>query len=1513
PMHRGQLYIKIPSPPEDKEEYVFLKGWNTIQKVLRELEGEDGLMYEVRYGDNHNETLPFEKVLQTTGGESALSKFESGENSISENTKSSDSEDELNMVETRRTRVKAKPTSGFVNTVDAISDDEVPTQPTSRQRRGSPTRLRLTYYNEQEDDDESADEEPGDEESEDDDIHTRRKTRSSLRSNGRSDRRSSRLKEKFVVEDDTEKEGEESDNDSDLMLLESDILPRGRKRKSIGRQSLHQSGRASKASRVATRRSDRTTRTFNNMEEIDIDNIYRSDSTQDGAPVQPKIAAVREVFKLLLNSVFRRRHIENCETCGKPSTSGPLICCQGCTLAYHKACLGTRTTREHLVTKVGEDDFVLQCRRCVNAHHKKDHLAPNLGRCQICSEAGSSCKPFRQRKTPAVEQRERLENGGLDPVTHVRPELINNEENVLFRCVKCWRAFHFHHLPNINQYHVDSETATDAEIADSRYNQYKTDWICKDCKDMPADVGGLVAWRPVDTDATTSAGTQFAFDELDEDDKEYLIKWKERSYAQSVFMPGAWVYGVTAIGTRAAFAKKENGPKMRIEDAIPEEFLRIDIVLSVEYTNKIDANLYEVDKARISEVARAYIKYKGLPYEDAVWEIPPRPEEGDRWVDFVTAYNDWVLGRYVHLPKLAPLKARLEKVRAQEFSNVEKKKQPDNVTGGEMMKYQIDGLNWLYYQWHQQKNGILADEMGLGKTIQVIAFLAMMVNDNNCFPFLVVVPNSTVPNWRREIKKWAPSLRVVTFFGTSAARDIAYKYELFPEGSNGLRAHVVVTSYDAAADDNCRKFFRRVPWQGLIVDEGQRLKNERSILHLALKALKVPYRILLTGTPLQNNAKELFNLLEFLDDTLDADKLEREYEDMTEAKIRKLHELIRPFILRRTKAQVLTFLPPMAQIILPVSMSVLQKKVYMSILAQNPELLKALFSRRTGSELNKNEHANLSNILMQLRKCLCHPFVYSREIEERNFNAAVLHRGLVEASSKLQLLELLLPKLKERGHRVLIFSQFLDMLDIMEDFLDGMQLKFQRLDGQISSLEKQKRIDQFNMPDSDLFAFLLSTRAGGVGINLATADTVIILDPDFNPHQDIQALSRAHRIGQTKKVLCFQLMTRHSAEEKIMHIGRKKMALDHVVVEQLDADDEGEKDLESILRHGAAELFTENNEEQEIKYDNASVDKLLDRSHIENTKTGGDDSAESQFSFARVWANDQGTLEENIEAGEEKAPDPTVWDKILKERERAAAAEAAARQQALGRGKRARMAVDYVNNATAEIADGEITAMVEAEIAPLRNARRKGHEDSDTDFQPDEEKEQEQSADEEMGAVDADELSPTKPASREIGTTAPSSQSRAQPPKQLPGLQSQPKSRATHPTFKRARVQPARVPAALPGNRAASNAGQGIQTTTPPYEPPPPVVTCSACGKTHHQGSCPLKLAGVEFCNLCGLAHFGVARTCPHVNSETQVILMIEALKQSREAPHLKETALKYLKGVKGTLVQAKRKAREKA
>lgn len=432
------------------------------------------------------------------------------------------------------------------------------------------------------------------------------------------------------------------------------------------------------------------------------------------------------------------------------------------------------------------------------------------------------------------------------------------------------------------------------------------------------------------------------------------------------------------------------------------------------------------------------------------------------------------------------------------------------------------------------------------------------------------------------------------------------------------------------------------------------------------------------GTPVQNNKLELFTLLQFLDKNVNAAELDAKFENLTNDNIEELWALIKPLILRRTKAQVLKFLPPMAQVIIPVTMSVVQKKLYKSIIAKSPELLRAIYGK-DHSSLKPQERGGLNNILMQLRKCLCHPFVYSEAIEERSKERTVLHRNLVDASSKLQLLEIMLPKLQERGHRVLIFSQFLKQLDIIEDFLDGLGMQFQRLDGSIGTLEKQKRIDAYNAPDSPLFAFLLSTRAGGVGINLATADTVIIMDPDFNPHQDLQALSRAHRIGQKKKVLVFQLMTKDSAEEKIVQIGRRKMALDQAIIESMGDDDDAGVDVQTILQHGAMALF-EDDDRNDIKYDSASVDKLLDRSQVEQTNTSEEKTAESQFSFARIWANDTGTLNDDVGDPDERAgtPNEDVWNKILQEREEEARREEEAKQQQFGRGKRARQVVTLV-------------------------------------------------------------------------------------------------------------------------------------------------------------------------------------------------------------------------------------------
>lgn len=1223
------------------------------------------------------------------------------------------------------------------------------------------------------------------------------------------------------------------------------------------------------------RRSERTrTQPKRSMRERQEDEL----SSQSEKDLGPKIVATKEVFyKLPTSDPFRKRHQQECATCyhtGDHAVKGPLVFCQGCANSYHKSCLGNRGSREHLVTKVGDELFALQCRRCIGTAREKDPSAPHLGKCTGCDKFGPVSKPLRRRLATRQEQIQREENGGSDPITITQPGTINNPENVMFRCATCNRAWHLHHLPNRKTAHSgdsDEEDLDEKQVAQKRFDLYHRSWICKDCVENQHAVDALVAWRPTDQDSYLPGTT---ISKLQESQKEYLVKWKNQSYLRCTWMPGTWLWGIASANSRAAFSKRSENqlPRMTIKDAIPEEYYRIDIVFDVRYTSVVRNSSEGIDLARVKEVDSAYVKFKGLTYEDAIWEKPPTYSDTERFKDFKEAYEDFVRKRYMSIPPQSTLRRTLANARQQDFeTKLIRKTQPSIMTGGQVMQYQLEGLNWLYYQWYRQHNAILADEMGLGKTIQLIALMATLIKEHKCWPFLIVVPNSTCPNWRREIKKWVPAVRAVCYYGSSAARKLTHDYELFPKDPDAdidkrkkeykdIKAHIVITSYESIIDKDVHHSLSRVPWQGLIVDEGQRLKSDQNLIYDALSKLRFPFKVLMTGTPLQNNARELFNLLQFLDrDKHNAAQLEVQYAELTQENVPELHAMLKPYFLRRTKVQVLTFLPPMSQIIVPVTMSGLQRKVSKSILSQNPTLMKSIFSRDGNAPMK--ERANLNNILMQLRKTLCHPFVYSREIEDRSLDADASFRTLVEASSKLQLLSIMLPKLRERGHRVLMFSQFLDNLDIVEDFLDGLGMLHRRLDGTISALEKQKRIDEFNAPDSPYFAFLLSTRAGGVGINLATADTVIILDPDFNPHQDIQALSRAHRIGQQNKVLVFQLMTRSSAEEKIMQIGKKKMALDHVLIEAMDKDDDAGMDLESILRHGAAALFGDDTE-NDIVYNEVSVDKLLDRSQIESTKTSDDQSAESQFSFARIWANDRATLEEGLEDSGDSGihtPNPDLWDKILRERQKAFEEEAARKAEELGRGKRRRGNVDYGSKPTAEADEGD------SETSPIRN-QGEGEHMSDDDFQE--------------NAPETD---------LEVTTAAEETER-----EQVQMVKARP--------FKRVKVPIGAAP--------HFNGDVPADYTRIPVPPP---HKCSACKEEHPMGWCRLKIAGVEHCGLCGLAHMGHGRTCPHLNDEKQAETLLLTLKESTESKELVDEAIKYLRVIRGDLVSQRRQRERKA
>ncbi|XP_055947737.1 chromodomain-helicase-DNA-binding protein 4-like isoform X3 [Argiope bruennichi] len=620
-------------------------------------------------------------------------------------------------------------------------------------------------------------------------------------------------------------------------------------------------------------------------------------------------------------------------------------------------------------------------------------------------------------------------------------------------------------------------------------------------------------------------------------------------------------------------------------------------------------------------------------------------------------------------------------------------KQPPFVdaTGNELHPYQLEGVNWLRFSWANGTDTILADEMGLGKTIQTIVFLYSLYKEGHCRgPFLVSAPLSTIINWEREFETWAPDFYVVTYIGDKDSRAVIREHEFsFEEGavrskSGGksgrirkdvpIKFHVLLTSYELVCIDTA--MLGSIDWQVLVVDEAHRLKNNQSKFFKILNTYKINYKLLLTGTPLQNNLEELFHLLNFLNASAfnDLQGFLNEFADLAkEEQVKKLHDLLGCHLLRRLKADVLKNIPAKSEFIVRVDLAQMQKKYYKFILTRNFEALNAK---------GGGHQVSLLNIMMDLKKCCNHPYLFPAAAQEapRLPNGAFEGSSLIKACGKLLLLQKMLRKLNEEGHRVLIFSQMTKMLDILEDFLEAEYYKYERIDGGITGAQRQEAIDRFNAPGAPQFAFLLSTRAGGLGINLATADTVIIYDSDWNPHNDIQAFSRAHRIGQSNKVMIYRFVTRASVEERITQVAKKKMMLTHLVVRPglgSRSNTMSKQELDDILRFGTEDLFKDDGDkEDEIHYDNKAIEELLDRTQegIEQKELWANDYLSSFKVAAYVTKEVEEEPETEILKQEVESADPAYWEKLLRHHYEQQQEDMA---RTLGKGKRVRKQVNY--------------------------------------------------------------------------------------------------------------------------------------------------------------------------------------------------------------------------------------------
>jgi SWI/SNF-related matrix-associated actin-dependent regulator of chromatin subfamily A member 5 len=490
--------------------------------------------------------------------------------------------------------------------------------------------------------------------------------------------------------------------------------------------------------------------------------------------------------------------------------------------------------------------------------------------------------------------------------------------------------------------------------------------------------------------------------------------------------------------------------------------------------------------------------------------------------------------------------------------------QPKCIKFGTMKPYQLEGLNWMIRLHDSGVNGILADEMGLGKTLQSISLLAYLREERGIEgPHLIIVPKSTAGNWMRELKRWCPSIRAFKFMGNKEERAIQ-RETVAKKDFDAL-----VASYEVAIIEKAT--LQKIKWKYLLIDEAHRVKNEHSKLSRVVRDFQVEHRLLITGTPLQNNLHELWALLNFLlpdvfTDSEDFDAWfnvdEKEGQDNV---IKKLHTVLRPFLLRRLKADVLISLPPKIETKLYIGLSEMQREWYMRVLHRDATHLNAI---------GGSDRVRLLNMLMQLRKVCNHPYLFEGAEPGPPY---VEGSHLWENCGKMTLLHKLLPKLKAQGSRVLIFCQMTAVLDIMEDYLRFHKHDYCRLDGSTNGEDRDRMMEEFNEPESTKFAFLLSTRAGGLGINLATADIVILYDSDWNPQVDLQAMDRAHRIGQTKTVRVFRFISDGTVEEKIVERAERKLYLDAAVIQQGRLAQQNRKlskdELMTMVRFGADEIF----------------------------------------------------------------------------------------------------------------------------------------------------------------------------------------------------------------------------------------------------------------------------------------------------------------------------------------------------
>ncbi|KAF9696258.1 hypothetical protein EKO04_006107 [Ascochyta lentis] len=655
-------------------------------------------------------------------------------------------------------------------------------------------------------------------------------------------------------------------------------------------------------------------------------------------------------------------------------------------------------------------------------------------------------------------------------------------------------------------------------------------------------------------------GTEVDPSYAEKKDFEYLIKWQDKAHYHST-----WEDYRTAASYKG-FRKLDNyfkGPVMADMYATyrrkqePEEYEQHMVARETERQSQLDFQVVErvIDSQDGEDETEYFVKWKGLTYEFCTWEP----------ASLVSRLSQIEIDRFLDRSSNRPSSDLSESNIKTRRKFVKLDDQPDYIKFGRLRPFQLQGVNFLAHNWCRGTNVILADEMGLGKTVQTVSFMNWLRHDRGQDgPFICVVPLSTMPAWADTFNNWTPDINYVIYTGREDARSTIRDKELLVDGNpRKIKFNVLLTTYEYVLAD--WQFLSSIKWQFLAVDEAHRLKNRESQLYEKLRGFSAPSRLLITGTPIQNTLGELSALMDFLMPgkiTVD-EEVDLASEDASH-KLAELSEAIQPYMIRRTKEKVENDLPPKSEKILRVELSDIQLEYYKNILTRNYEAL---------NEGGSGQKQSLLNIVMELKKASNHALLFPNaeaKFIKGDATKDETLKALITTSGKMMLLDRLLTKLKKDGHRVLIFSQMVHMLDILTDYLKLRNYTYQRLDGTVPASERKIAIDHFNAPGSDDYCFLLSTRAGGLGINLMTADTVVLFDSDWNPQADLQAMARAHRIGQQKPVSVYRLVSKDTIEEEILERARNKRMLEFITI-QRGVTDRQQKELNDKMSRAATE------------------------------------------------------------------------------------------------------------------------------------------------------------------------------------------------------------------------------------------------------------------------------------------------------------------------------------------------------